>query len=171
MVNPRSLFRALRTVSLALSCYALWLLVSQDTSTASLLMGALFAVLAASISQDAFFEPGVLHRSDLFSRVDLLVLFVLLVIVQSYLSSIDIIARMITGRYRPGVVRIRTRLQSQIGRSVLANTISLVPGTLSLWLEDQHIYVHCFDKKTHHSRRARKMITGQLEPLLKRVFG
>ncbi len=170
-MNSQTAFRTLRMASLATLCYVMWLVISQDTSSVSLVLGALFAVVAAAFCNHVFFAKEQLHRSDLYFRVDLLLLFVLLVIVESYLSSFDLIYRMISGRYRPGIVRIRTRLRSQIGRSVLANTISLVPGTLSLWLEDQRIYVHCFDKKTHHSRKAQKLITSRIEALLARIFG
>jgi multicomponent Na+:H+ antiporter subunit E len=164
-------FRILRVTFLTVLCLAIWLLVSQDTGAVSVIAGSLFAMIASVISNDAFFEKHVLHRSDFLVRLDLVVLFSLIIVVQSYISSIDIIVRMLRRDYRPGIVRIRTRISSPVGRSVLANTISLIPGTLSLWLDDRHIYVHWFDKKTHHSHRARSLITGRIEPLLLRIFG
>ncbi|TVQ98401.1 MAG: hypothetical protein EA403_14090 [Spirochaetaceae bacterium] len=165
------MIRVLRLAFLTALCMAVWLLVSQDLHPVAVTAGALFSVVAAVISNRAFFEPNLVHRSDFFIRFDLVVAFIALIVIQSYLSSVEIIVRMIRRDYRPGIVRIRTNLRSPVGRTVLANTISMIPGTLSLWLKDQHIYVHWFDKKTHHSSKARALITGAIEPLLSRIFG
>ncbi|CAG0911721.1 unnamed protein product, partial [Cyprideis torosa] len=42
----------------------------------------------------------------------------------------------------PGIVKVRTKLKSNMGRLMLANTITLTPGTLSVELADEFIYVH-----------------------------
>lgn len=45
---------------------------------------------------------------------------------------------------RPGIVRFRTRLSSPAARAVLANSITLVPGTMTLDIEDDLLTVHTF---------------------------
>jgi multicomponent Na+:H+ antiporter subunit E len=44
---------------------------------------------------------------------------------------------------RPGIVKVRTRLKSPMGRLLLANSISLTPGTLTIEMEGEWLYVHC----------------------------
>ena len=45
---------------------------------------------------------------------------------------------------KPGVLRFRTSLQSQMARAALANSITLVPGTLTLRVIDDEFVVHAF---------------------------
>ncbi len=45
---------------------------------------------------------------------------------------------------RPGVVRFRTGLESPVARSLLANSITLVPGTMTLNVIDDEFVVHAF---------------------------
>jgi multicomponent Na+:H+ antiporter subunit E len=46
---------------------------------------------------------------------------------------------------RPGVVEVRTRLTSTLGRLILANSITLTPGTLTVDLQGDSILVHWVD--------------------------
>ncbi len=165
------ILRFLRLVFLSLTCFILWAALSQDFHRYSLLCGALFACIAALYSYQVFYESDVFHRSDFFFRVDLLFVYFIYVLVQSHLSSVELIRMMFSRKYQSGVIRIKTRLQSQVGRVVLANTISLIPGTLSLWVEGQYVFVHWFDLKTTHSIKAGRMIKEPIERVLKRMFG
>jgi multicomponent Na+:H+ antiporter subunit E len=49
---------------------------------------------------------------------------------------------------RPGVVRFRTQLRSPAARTLLANSITLVPGTITLNLEGDELTVHAFTPDT-----------------------
>jgi multicomponent Na+:H+ antiporter subunit E len=46
---------------------------------------------------------------------------------------------------RPAMVRVGTSLRSDLGRLVLANSITLTPGTLSVDIEDDTLLVHWID--------------------------
>ncbi len=46
---------------------------------------------------------------------------------------------------RPALVEIKTGLSSSLGRMLLANSITLTPGTLSVDIEDDRILVHWVD--------------------------
>jgi multicomponent Na+:H+ antiporter subunit E len=45
----------------------------------------------------------------------------------------------------PGIVRYRTRLPADNMKVIMANTCSLLPGTLSVGIEDDVIIVHALD--------------------------
>jgi multicomponent Na+:H+ antiporter subunit E len=44
----------------------------------------------------------------------------------------------------PGVLRFRTGLQSPTARTILANSITLVPGTMTLEVDEDEFIVHAF---------------------------
>ncbi|MEW8037598.1 MAG: Na+/H+ antiporter subunit E [Candidatus Thiodiazotropha sp.] len=46
---------------------------------------------------------------------------------------------------RPGVVEVKTQLESSLGRLILANSITLTPGTLAVDLRGDSILVHWVD--------------------------
>lgn len=46
----------------------------------------------------------------------------------------------------PVIVKIHTKLQSKTARVLLANSITLTPGTITVSLEDDELMVHCLDR-------------------------
>jgi len=72
---------------------------------------------------------------------------------------------------KPGMVRIRTGLRSRAAISILANCITLTPGTLTVEAsEDGFFYIHWINMRTNDEGEAARMIAGKFEPLLKKIF-
>lgn len=163
--------RAIKVLALVVLCFAFWHVLSLDFSGPSFAGALALSLIAAFYSQGVFYEHNPLRKAMVLYRVDLLLIYFVSVLIQSYIATFELIRRMLTGRYDPGIVRIHTRLRSGLGRAVLANTISLVPGTLSLWMDGDHLYVHWFDRKTTHSLKAGNMIKRHIESYLDRIFG
>ena len=46
----------------------------------------------------------------------------------------------------PVIVHVPVDLKSETARVVLANSITLTPGTITVALEDNDLLVHCLDK-------------------------
>lgn len=72
---------------------------------------------------------------------------------------------------KPGVVKIRTKLKSPIGRLALANTIALTPGSLVLDIKDETLYIHWLDVQTTDPDKATEALAGPFETHLEKVFG
>lgn len=47
----------------------------------------------------------------------------------------------------PVIVTFDAELKTELGRVLLANSITLTPGTITVALEDNHYTVHCLDKR------------------------
>ena len=63
-------------------------------------------------------------------------------------------------RIKPGIVRTRTALKSPIGRLILANSITLTPGTLSVDIEGDEIFVHWVNVESENIEEATKKIVA-----------
>ena len=52
--------------------------------------------------------------------------------------------RVITGKINPGIVRISPKLKTDLGVTLLANSITLTPGTLTVDIDEKtnDLYVH-----------------------------
>jgi multicomponent Na+:H+ antiporter subunit E len=59
-------------------------------------------------------------------------------------ANLDVAYRVITGRIRPGIVRISSGLRTDFGITLLANSITLTPGTLSVDVDEESgdLFVH-----------------------------
>lgn len=71
----------------------------------------------------------------------------------------------------PGIVKIKTRLKTPIGRLALANSIALTPGSLVVDIEDDTLTVHWLDMETSDPEEATRLIAGPFERDLEKAFG
>lgn len=72
---------------------------------------------------------------------------------------------------RPGIVEIRTTLNTDSAITVLANSITLTPGTLTVDLtDDGFLYVHWINVKSDDVEQATQIIARQFEWFLHKIF-
>ncbi|MCX6802852.1 MAG: Na+/H+ antiporter subunit E [Candidatus Diapherotrites archaeon] len=59
-------------------------------------------------------------------------------------ANLDVAMRVITGKINPGIVKISPKLKTDFGMTMLANSITLTPGTLSVSIDDKkkELYIH-----------------------------
>jgi multicomponent Na+:H+ antiporter subunit E len=72
---------------------------------------------------------------------------------------------------KPGIVKVRTRLKSRMGRLMLANSITLTPGTLTVELRDEWIYVHWVTVESADIDAATAEIVAGFERYLEVMYG
>jgi len=72
---------------------------------------------------------------------------------------------------QPGIVKIRTNLQSRMGRLMLANSITLTPGTLTVEVDGEWLYVHCVTVGAQDVEGATKEIAAGFERYLEVMYG
>ncbi|MCK9244264.1 MAG: Na+/H+ antiporter subunit E [Candidatus Marinimicrobia bacterium] len=73
---------------------------------------------------------------------------------------------------RPGIVKIKSRLTKDSALTVLTNSITLTPGTLTVDInpEKNEIYVHCIEVLSSDIKENTRTIGGKFEKLLTEVF-
>ena len=49
------------------------------------------------------------------------------------------------------IVTINTKLKSELNKTILANSITLTPGTLTLEMTEDRLVIHCLDMKSARS--------------------
>jgi multicomponent Na+:H+ antiporter subunit E len=64
-------------------------------------------------------------------------------------ANFDVAYRVITGKINPGIVRISPKLKSDLGATMLANSITLTPGTLTVDIDEgtNDLYIHWINIK------------------------
>jgi len=71
---------------------------------------------------------------------------------------------------RPGIVKVKTNLKSEMAKTFLANSITLTPGTLSIDIDGQDFYVHWINVKGTDEAEHTRLIVGRFEWLLREIF-
>jgi len=70
----------------------------------------------------------------------------------------------------PGIVRVKTRIKSEMGKTFLANSITLTPGTLTVDLKDDTLYIHWIKVRSQNLEKATEIIIGRFEPILLKII-
>ncbi|CAA7615326.1 Na+/H+ antiporter subunit E [Magnetospirillum sp. UT-4] len=84
------------------------------------------------------------------------------------------VARIVTSPalpLNPGFVKVRTRLKSRVGRALLANSITLTPGTLTVEMEGEWLYIHWVSVESPEVEAATAAIVAGFEHYLEAMYG
>jgi len=71
----------------------------------------------------------------------------------------------------PALVKVRTRLTDPVARLLLANAISLTPGTLTVEIAGEWLYVHWVVAPTTDAEEATRAIAAGFERHLEVMYG
>ena len=160
-------------ISFAIWCGLVWVRreVPPGWDLQSLSIGILVAAMVAAIFGKNFTErPGRIFNPV---RWFYAIVFIPVFTFQCVKANLQVSALVLNPKMpiKPGIVRIRTRLRSRTALTLLANCITLTPGTLTVEATpDGILYVHWIEVLTVDEAEASKMIAGQFEWFLKKMF-
>ena len=75
--------------------------------------------------------------------------YIFVLIVEIMKANFAVVKMIMSSKYEiePVVVKFKTNLKTRPGRILLANSITLTPGTITVTLEEDEYVVHCLDKE------------------------
>lgn len=122
-----------------------WLLLAGSLDRQELVAGLLVALAASALTSGKSPVFAGIRLSPMAPLAFLRYLAALLLALVK--ANLDMARRVLTPRLpiRPEMVQVKTSLRSDLGRLVLANSITLTPGTLSVDVEDDTLSVHWID--------------------------
>jgi multicomponent Na+:H+ antiporter subunit E len=111
-------------------------------STAELIVGAVFAVIAGALLRNRFVGKDMRMLNPKRWFTFLVYLFPFFFAMAK--ANVDVAYRVITGRINPAIVKIDPKLKNDMSLTFLANSITLTPGTLSVDVDQKtnELYVH-----------------------------
>ncbi|MGA1820738.1 MAG: Na+/H+ antiporter subunit E [Thermoplasmatota archaeon] len=106
-----------------------------------LVAGVVLALISAGIARAIL---GKAENSKMFLKWPLFFVYIPIFLIALTIANIDVAYRVITGRINPGIVRIKPGLKTDLGRTILANSITLTPGTLTVDIDKKEgdLFVH-----------------------------
>jgi len=106
-------------------------------------------------------------------RIAYTIAYILYLFIAIIKANLDVASRVVRPAIplNPGIVSVKTELKSSIGKTVLANSITLTPGTLSVDINEDTLYIHWIDVKKKEEEGATEAIVKGFEKYLKVIFG
>jgi multicomponent Na+:H+ antiporter subunit E len=152
--------------------YLIWWLLTLNPEPASLLIGLLVALFVASTSGHLFSDYP--HKWAQPQRYLYFLLYLWIFFIECIRSNLDVAMRVIQPEMpiNPGIVKIKTRLKSEVALTFLANSITLTPGTISVDVDEDKgiLYIHWIDVKDEDLVRATNLIAKKFEDIIEKVF-
>jgi multicomponent Na+:H+ antiporter subunit E len=126
----------------------LWIIFNGKVTLEIVLIGiVLCAVLFAFCCK--FLNYSIKRDLRMFKRLPLMIQYAAILIIEILKANRQVLHFIMTPVYEvePQIVHFRSNLKSEAARVVLANSITLTPGTITVGLEGNDFYVHCLDKE------------------------
>ncbi|HEC72273.1 MAG TPA: cation:proton antiporter [Thermoplasmatales archaeon] len=117
-------------------------------SYSEIVVGIIFAIIVGIIVRNVFIKDNF----RMLNPIRWLVFLVYLIgpfFISMARANLDVAYRVITGRINPGIVKIDPKLKTDLGITMLANSITLTPGTLSVDVDEDknQLYIHWINVK------------------------
>lgn len=151
---------------LSLVLLVIWLLLVNSVAPGQILLGALFGLALPLFTTTLWPQPPRIRRPGLLFQ------YVAVLLGDIVVANLEV-ARLILGRprnLRPRLVRLPLALTEDFTITLLANTISLTPGTVTADVapDRKHLLIHCLNVDDEAAVVAR--IKHRYEAPLKEIF-
>jgi len=150
--------------------FFVWLLFTFSFDPFSLLLGAIFSATIAFFTYDIFIGEDEQISQGRFPKFHYFFIYVLVILFEILLGSFLVVYYVITMKIDPKIVKIKTNLKSQFAQGLLANSITLTPGTVTVDLHDGQLWVHWLAVQSDDPNKAAEIIKGSFEKQLGRIF-
>ena len=153
-----------------LTVLGLWLLLFWSLDPCVIGTGVFFALIVGGLLGEIY--PDGLAKALDPRRWFFLLLFLPYFLWYCVWANIDVALRVIHPDVpiRPGIVKVHTTLEGEMAKTFLANSITLTPGTLTVDIDGQDLFIHWINISVEDPAGRSKEIVGRFEPLLRRIF-
>lgn len=124
-----------------------WIIFNGQITTEILIFG---VVIAAAVFWFVckFMDYSLKKELKLYRSIGFFLWYFLVLLKEIVVANIDVIKRVYTVEetMEPVIVKFKVNLKSDMTRVLLANSITLTPGTITVALEENEYTVHCLDE-------------------------
>lgn len=131
-------------------CFITYLLLTTGSGTLvglwspeEMILGLILSLITGFISQSIFVKKD-LRMLNPVRWIMLLAYLIGPFFISLAKANIDVAYRVITGKINPGIIKIKPDLKEDLSITMLANSITLTPGTLSVDIDEDsnELYIH-----------------------------
>jgi len=120
--------------------FAAWAVLTLPLDVQECIVGIVVSLFVAGFSRSYFFRRGARKVFNPLRWAGFLI-YVCVFVWMEIVSHLDVVCRIITGRINPAIVRVPAAEKDDVGKTLLSNSITLTPGTLTV-CTNRDIFVH-----------------------------
>ena len=170
---PKTKFPAV--ISTFLFCFGFWLLLTWSVKPQELAAGAVVSLAAA-----LFASRFLIHDKAFWlfnpAKFGALLAYIPVFLGELIKANVDMAKRCFGGctNVNPGIVKVPSELTKDYAEAMLANSITLTPGTITLDIAEQdgknYYYIHWIDVSETDRDKAGEVIKGRMEKSIRRIW-
>jgi multicomponent Na+:H+ antiporter subunit E len=141
--------------------FLVWIGISNSLASYELIVGAIVSFIVVYFFTDR-------SKLNLFSILKKYIFFIPLFLKELVKSNLEVAKIVLSPKIdiKSGIVDLQTTLINDSDKLLLANSITLTPGTLTLELDGDHLYVHVLDIKEDEKEYLQEKIVGKFEKVI-----
>ena len=156
-------------------CFLFWVLLTWSFTPQEMIAGAVVSLAAALFTSGFFIHENAFRLANPV-RFGALIAYVFIFLGELVKANLDVARRCFGGcrEVNPGIVKVPVELEGDYAQAMLANSITLTPGTITLDIAEQDgktwYYIHWIDVAETDREKAGKIIKGRLEKGIRRIW-
>lgn len=160
----------MKYITLFICMLLLWLLLTFNLQGINILIGAIVALIVTLLFGYRFLADWQKFYNPL--RYVWGIIYLVVFIWECIKANFDVAYRVLSPKMpiKPGIVKVKCTLKTDIAKVFLANSITMTPGTITVDVLNDHLYVHWIYVSSQDPAVYNKKIVGRFEKLLKKVF-
>jgi len=145
-----------------------WLLITFRFTFPNLAVGSIAALITSALFAGRYFNNVGKFLQPVRYLWFLVYLFIF--IIECIKANFDVAYRVLHPAMpiRPGIVKVKTTLTSGFAKTMLANSITMTPGTITVDIIDDCLYVHWIYVSSEDPDIYTRRITGKFEKYIKK---
>ena len=150
--------------------FLFWLAYTSSLAPEELIIGIVIAAFLSLFTYKSFTQ--LKSDNNILKRTAAFITYIPIFIIEMVKANIDVARRVINPNLpiNPGIVKINTSLKSDYAKLFLANSITLTPGTLTMDVKDNYLYIHWIDVTSSDKGKQKEQIAGKFEDKLGGIF-
>jgi len=160
----------MRYFTLFILSFIFWMLLTFEFTVPNIIVGAVSSIICA-----LFF--GRIFVTNVYKllqprRYFWFIIYLFIFIWECIKANFDVAYRVLHPAMpiRPGIVKVKTTLKSDMAKMLLANSITMTPGTISVDIIDDYLYIHWIYIRSEDPEVYTPIITGAFEKYIKRII-
>ncbi len=151
--------------------FLIWYAFTTSLQPAEIITGIVLSLVVAYITVVNFncCDPILITPSHIIYFIQYFFVFLVALVKANF----DVARRVVNPKLpiNPGIVSFETKLQNHFAKMVLANSITLTPGTLTIDVVGNKFYIHWIDVTTENKDEIYKEIAEPFEKVLLKIYG
>lgn len=148
----------------------IWITLTSSLEIQEIIAGIIVCLLLSLTLNRNYQKIGLPTVS--IKKVAFIIIYIVVLFKEIIIANIDVAYRIIHPKMpiNPGIVIIKTELKQDLAKMILANSITLTPGTFTLDIIEDKLLIHWINVKTENTDKATELIGKRFEKYLKVIF-